>query len=96
MGLANNGGANSGEVLRIARNIVPHDLESTYTAFNYMAEQIQGIAESIDITKDPVSARDAYLRAATYYRGADFFLIGKLVMSYICDRYLHVIVKGIC
>lgn len=42
-----------------------------------MAEQIHKMAESVDVAKDPVSARDAYFRAATYYRGADFFLIGN-------------------
>lgn len=77
MSLANNGGSNSGEVLRIATQLVPQDFESTYTAFNYMAEQIYAIAENINVTQDPVSARDAFLRASTYYRGADFFLIGN-------------------
>ena len=66
MALANNGGAASGEVLRIATQIIPQSFESVYSAFNYMAEHIYSIAESVNITKDPVSARDGYLRGASY------------------------------
>lgn len=77
LSLSDGGGANTGEVLEIAKHIVPHDFESTYTSFNYLAEQINAMAESVDVKNDPVGARDAYFRAASYYRGADFFLIGN-------------------
>jgi hypothetical protein len=77
LALANNGGANTGEVLRIATQIVPHDFESTYSAFNYMAENIDAMAQNINASRDPAGARDAFFRAASYYRGAAFFLIGN-------------------
>lgn len=77
MALSQNSGANSGEVLRIATQIIPHDFESVYSAFYYMAEQVNDIAQSVNVTKDPYSAREAYFRAASYYRGADFFLLGN-------------------
>jgi pimeloyl-ACP methyl ester carboxylesterase len=77
MALANNGGASVGEVLRLATQIVPTDFESVYNAFYYMAQQIHSIAESISVTVDPVAAREAYFRASSYYRGADFFLHGN-------------------
>ena len=74
---ANNNGANTGEVLRAATQVVPHDFESFYNAFYYIAEHVHAIADNVNVTKDPVSARDAYFRAATYYRAADFFLHGN-------------------
>ena len=77
LALSNWGGANTGEVLRIATQIVPQDFESFYDACYYMAEKIFAVAESVDAKKDPVSAREAYFHAATYYRGADFFLHGN-------------------
>ena len=77
LGMASFGGSSTGEVLRIATQIVPHNFESFYTACYYMAEQVFAIAESVDAKKDPVSAREAYFRAASYYRGADFFLHGN-------------------
>jgi pimeloyl-ACP methyl ester carboxylesterase len=77
MALANNGGSSVGEVLRIATQIVPTNFESVYNAFYYMAEQIHSIAESVNVTVDPVAAREAYFRAASYYRGADFFIHGN-------------------
>jgi hypothetical protein len=77
LSLSNTYGANTGEVLRIATGIVPKDFESTYQAFNTMAEQVYALAEAVDINKDPVGARELYFHAATYYRGADFFLIGN-------------------
>jgi hypothetical protein len=77
LSLAQGGGANSGEVLRIATGILPHDFESTYTAFYYMAERVYAIAENISMTIDRPGKRDAYFRAATYYRGACFFILGN-------------------
>ncbi|KAK4893461.1 hypothetical protein LTR27_008143 [Elasticomyces elasticus] len=65
IGLSNWGGANTGEVLRIATQVVPNDFESVYEAYYYMAEQLFSVAESVDTTKDPVSAREAYYHAAT-------------------------------
>lgn len=77
LSLANNAGAQTGEVLRIASQIRPGDFESVYSAFYYMAERVHGIATSTNATKDPTTAREAYFRAASYYRGADFFLHGN-------------------
>ena len=77
LAMASWGGSSTGEVLRIATQIIPQDFESFYTACYYMAEQVFAIAESVDVKKDPVSAREAYFRAASYYRGADFFLHGN-------------------
>lgn len=77
LSLAEGGGSNVGEVLRIATQLIPHDFESTYNAFHYMAEEIHSIAASINIAIDPVGAREAYFRAATYYRAAGFFLTGN-------------------
>lgn len=78
LALSNNDGAATGEALRIASQIQPGDFESFYSAFYYMAEQINSIAESVNVTRDPISARGAYFRAASYYRAADFFLHGNL------------------
>jgi alpha-beta hydrolase superfamily lysophospholipase len=64
-------------MLRIATQVVPTDYESVYNAYYYMAEQIFSIAQGVNATIDPVGAREAYFRAATYYRGADFFLHGN-------------------
>jgi len=77
LSLANNAGAQTGEVLRIASQIKPGDFESVYNAFYHMAEHVHSIATSTNATKDPVTAREAYFRAASYYRGADFFLHGN-------------------
>lgn len=77
MSLANKGGANTGEVLRIAAQLVPQDFEGVYQAFNAMGEPILAMAEAMNVTKDPIAVRDAHFRAASYFRGADFFLHGN-------------------
>lgn len=77
LSLANNGGANSGEVLRIATQIQVPNEESVYSAFHAVAEGINALAESVDPTVDPVGARENYFHAASYYRGSSFFLIGN-------------------
>ncbi|KAF7560635.1 hypothetical protein G7046_g3499 [Stylonectria norvegica] len=78
LSLANNFGANTGEVLRAASQIIPGDYESWYREFFYLANSIHEIAEGINATRNPVSAREAYFRSATYYREADFFLHGNI------------------
>ncbi|KAB8226932.1 alpha/beta hydrolase family protein [Aspergillus alliaceus] len=77
LSFSNGGGASTGEVLRAASQIIPGDYESFYTEFKFLADQIAHQATSVDATRFPVSARQAHLRAATYYRAADFFLHGN-------------------
>lgn len=66
-----------GEVLRIAQQAIPNDINSWYSAYYFMAEQLHTIAESIDATIDPVGAREAYFHASTYYRQSVFYLVGN-------------------
>jgi pimeloyl-ACP methyl ester carboxylesterase len=77
MSLSNNGGANTGEVLRAAARIVPGDFESWYSEFKFLADAIHEKAIAINKTRFPVSAREAYFRSSSYYRAADFFLHGN-------------------
>ena len=77
LSLGNEGGASSGEVLRAATQVVPTDFESVYKAFIYLADHLNTIADGINVTKDAIGARETYFRAATYYRGAVFYLIGN-------------------
>jgi Prolyl oligopeptidase family len=75
--LANGGGANTGEVLRAANQIVPGDFESYYNAFYTLGSKLHNYAESINISKYPISARDTYFRSSTYLRSSVFFLTGN-------------------
>ena len=70
-------GADIGEVLVAANQINPGNFESFYTAFNSLAIRVQTVANSINSTKHPISARNALFKAASYYRSADFFLHGN-------------------
>lgn len=67
------GGADFGEIVAIASNIKSGDYESWHDAWLATAERLYAEAA----TMHPVSARDAYLRASTYYRRAEFFLHGN-------------------
>lgn len=71
------GGSDMGEVLEAASQIVPGDYESFYSAFYAIANRLNATASQIDSTLFPVSARDAFFRASTYYRSADFYLHGN-------------------
>lgn len=74
LALASGGGSSAGEVLRAAAKIEAGNYESFYTEFKFLADSIHDIATSINATKFPVSAREAYFRAASYYRASVFFL----------------------
>ncbi|GAB3396365.1 alpha/beta hydrolase family protein [Amycolatopsis echigonensis] len=67
------GGADFGEVVSIASNIKSGDYDSWHDAWLAGAERLYAEAA----TMHPISARDAYLRASTYYRRAEFFLHGN-------------------
>ncbi|KZF21248.1 alpha/beta-hydrolase [Xylona heveae TC161] len=77
LALARYSGSDVAEVLRLADRIIPGDFESWYTEFNNLAERIESQANKIDLSKHPVSARDFYMRASSYFRGADFYLHGN-------------------
>ncbi|KAI1087809.1 alpha/beta-hydrolase [Rostrohypoxylon terebratum] len=77
LALANGGGSATGEVMRAAAKIVAGDTESFYSEFKFLGDSIHSIAESINATKFPVSAREAYFRSASYYRLASFYLVAN-------------------
>ncbi|KAH9890182.1 2,6-dihydropseudooxynicotine hydrolase [Xylariomycetidae sp. FL2044] len=71
-------GGDIDEVLTTINNIIPGDFESYYENFYARATRVHDDAKSIDANLHPVSARDAYFRASTYYRSADFYLRSDL------------------
>ncbi|KAF9774435.1 hypothetical protein IL306_007560 [Fusarium sp. DS 682] len=70
-------GSDIGEILVAASQIKTGDFESYYQAYYDLATRVHNQAESIDCKKHPVSARNAFFRASTYYRSADAFLHGN-------------------
>ncbi|OAP54952.1 hypothetical protein AYL99_10652 [Fonsecaea erecta] len=70
-------GTSSGEVLRIATQLVPGDLNGSYAPYHWFAEQMTTLAESIDPEVDPVGAREASFHAASYNRASVALLVGN-------------------
>ncbi|ATY66316.1 dipeptidyl aminopeptidase/acylaminoacyl-peptidase related protein [Cordyceps militaris CM01] len=70
-------GADIAEVLVAAQQIKASDFESYYKAFNSLAERVDKQGQAIDCTKYPASFRGMRLKAASYFRAADFFLHGN-------------------
>jgi hypothetical protein len=71
---ASGGGVETGEVLRAAAVIEPGNFESWYNEFALLGDRLHAIASSVDPMRFPVSAREQYFRASTYYTTATFFL----------------------
>jgi esterase/lipase len=71
---ASGGGTASGEILRAAAVLKPGDFESWYDEFKFLGDKLHTIASSVDPLRFPISAREQYFRASTYYRTAGFFL----------------------
>ncbi|KAK7432931.1 hypothetical protein QQZ08_000402 [Neonectria magnoliae] len=67
-------GADVGEILVTANNIISSDLDSYANAFTNLAHRVYKRATSIAKKKFPVSARTAFFAAASYFRSADFYL----------------------
>lgn len=70
-------GADINEVLGVASRIEAGKFESFSNEFNRLADRVYAQANEINSQKYPVSARDAYFRASTYFRAADFYLHGN-------------------
>lgn len=77
LGLAPYEGADVGEVLVASNKIKPGDFESYAETFSTLATKTDKLAQSINKLKNKISARNAYFKAATYYRAADLFLHGN-------------------
>lgn len=77
LSLARYSGSDISAVLTAASAIHPGDLKSWYTTFNSMAVRTLARTDTIDSKNHPVSARDAYFAASTYFRYADFYLHGN-------------------
>ncbi len=76
LGTSHDRGADIGEVLNIAPEIVAGDFESWYEQFRALATHVRSSVDSKS-GRHAVSLRNAMFRAASYYRAADFFLHGK-------------------
>jgi pimeloyl-ACP methyl ester carboxylesterase len=71
------GGALFGEVVAIANRIKSGDYDSWYDGNNAFADRLSAEADAQMKKGHPISARDNYLRACSYYRSAEFFLHGN-------------------
>ena len=74
LGEAVHGGSDINECFTTASRIQEGDLESWFREWNCTAERIHTIAENCLSRGHTVSAREAFLRAANYYRCAEFFM----------------------
>lgn len=68
--------AEAGEVLATAGRIKDGDYGSWVAEWESTAQRVAAAAEASADAGHTVSAREAYLRAATYYFNAAFFVVG--------------------
>jgi alpha-beta hydrolase superfamily lysophospholipase len=68
------GGADIGECVATARGITEGDFDRWHAAWKAAAERIYDSAQASRDRGHPVSAREGYLRAATYFRASFIFL----------------------
>lgn len=68
------GGSDFGEVLATASRIRSGDYDAWHDAWLATADRLAAEADRAQTGGHPISARDARLRACTYYRTAEFFL----------------------
>ena len=75
LGLATYSGAETGECFETAHRIVDGDIESWTTAWLLTARRVETMAEKALEGGHKISAREAFLRATTYYQAAFFFVL---------------------
>jgi pimeloyl-ACP methyl ester carboxylesterase len=77
LGAAYTGEADIGECIATASRIRDGDFESWYAEWKRTADFLMKEGDASLAAGHPVTAREAYYRAATYYRTAEFFLHGN-------------------
>ena len=81
------GEADIGECLATASRIREGDFESWYSEWKRTADHFRAAGDESRAAGHPVTARDSYYRAATYYRTAEFFLHGNLSDTRITETW---------
>jgi fermentation-respiration switch protein FrsA (DUF1100 family) len=69
------GGGEFNEIYRAAERMTVGDTESWYREWLHLAERIDDLGRQAEAAGHPITARDHYLRACSYYRWAEFFLL---------------------
>jgi len=77
LGAAYSGEADIGECIATASRIKEGDFESWYSEWEKTADNFRAVGDESFAAGHRVSAMEAYYRAATYYRTAEFFLHGN-------------------
>ncbi|MET0450366.1 MAG: alpha/beta fold hydrolase [Mycobacterium sp.] len=76
LGFVYYGGSDIGELFATAENITEGDFDSWYEGWHARGERVLGRAQEYLSTGHLVSAREALLRASSYFRMAEFYLHG--------------------
>jgi hypothetical protein len=79
--------ADVGELFAAVSQITDGDYDSWYDTFVALGERVQRIAESSAAASDPISAREAWLRASGYYGQAYFFTYGTTQPDRIVETW---------
>ncbi|WP_231476614.1 hypothetical protein [Methanoculleus sp. MH98A] len=77
LGASYSGEADIGECLATASRIKEGDFESWYCEWKKTADNFRAAGDESLAAGHRVTAMEAYYRAATYYRTAEFFLHGN-------------------
>lgn len=87
LGASYSGEADIGECLATASRIKEGDFESWYSEWNRIAETFRRAGDESLAAGHRVTAMEAYYRAATYYRTAEFFLHGNAADPRIVETW---------
>ncbi|MCC6704293.1 MAG: alpha/beta hydrolase [Thermomicrobiales bacterium] len=82
-------GADVGESFITARRIPDGDTEAWYREWWQLAERTEGYANEALAAGNTVSARDAFLRACTYYRQASLYLFKPPLQQGLVDSFAN-------
>lgn len=87
LGASYSGEADVGECLATASRIKEGDFESWYCEWNRTADNFRAVGDESLAAGHRITAMEAYYRAATYYRTAEFFLHGNATDPRIVETW---------
>ncbi len=81
------GGAELGEIMAVCRQIPDGDRDTWHRAWFALAERLEGEARTCEASGHAISARQLYLRAATYFRASYPVWFGAPVDHRVSEGY---------
>ncbi len=96
LGVAASGGSSIGETMFVVNALSEENPRDWVARFGEMGRRTEALGDAAASRKHPITARDFYFRASTYYRSAEYYAEPPIESGEIGRKSRQAFVKAIC